>query len=197
MTAEIMLVTGGAKSGKSVFAEQQLANDQRICYIATGVMTAPDKEMQLRIKHHQARRPATWTTEERYENLAQFVVDHRFDGYLLDDATMVVTNLFYEMMRTLAVNDAGSIDEAVEKLDKNAIDQVQNEIFSEWQALLTAVKETDQRMVIVTNETGLGIVPANKQTRILRDIYGQVNQLIAKAANKVYLVVSGIPVKIK
>lgn len=197
MTGQLTLVTGGAKSGKSVFAEQQLSAEQRICYVATGVMTAPDPEMQLRIKTHQQRRSANWTTEERFEGVAAFIRDHQFDGYLLDDATMLITNRFYQMMMERATQQGLPLDDAIEQMGRDEIAEVSETIFADWHDIVTALRETAQSMIIVTNEVGLGIVPATKQTRILRDMYGQVNQRLAQVADSVYFVISGLPQKLK
>lgn len=197
MTGQLTLVTGGAKSGKSVFAEQQLSDDDRICYIATGVMTAPDPEMQLRIKTHQQRRSNNWTTEERYEDVAGFIHTHQFDGYLLDDATMLITNRFYQMMMAQADKQGRPLDDVIDQMGRDEIAEVGDVIFNDWDDIVLALRETDQAMFIVTNEVGLGIVPATKQTRILRDLYGQVNQRLAQAADHVYFVISGLPQKLK
>ncbi|KZL37039.1 bifunctional adenosylcobinamide kinase/adenosylcobinamide-phosphate guanylyltransferase [Secundilactobacillus collinoides] len=198
MSSELVLVTGGAKSGKSVFAEQSLSARAHVCYIATGVMKQPDPEMQLRIKTHQERRAAkNWATEERYSDVAGFITAHHYDSYLLDDATMLITNLFYDHAVKMAAERHLELDDAIEQMTSDDIDQVSQTIFEAWHRIVEALIATGQSMVVVTNETGLGIVPATKQTRILRDIYGQVNQRLAQAADHVYFVVSGLPQQLK
>lgn len=198
MTNGLTLVTGGAKSGKSVFAEQSLQDDARVCYIATGVMTQPDPEMQLRIKTHQKRREAkNWVTEERFKQVGEFVASSQYDAYLLDDATMLNTNLFYDWAIEFASSRYLELDEAIDQMTSDEIATVSHLIFEAWDSIIAALQNTSQSMVIVTNETGLGIVPATKQTRILRDIYGQVNQRLAQAADHVYFVVSGLPQQLK
>ncbi len=77
------------------------------------------------------------------------------------------------------------------------IDRLSQQIFDAWDHIVDALRATHQSMVVVTNETGLGIVPATKQTRILRDIYGQVNQRLAQAADHVYFVISGLSQQLK
>ncbi|WP_323066927.1 bifunctional adenosylcobinamide kinase/adenosylcobinamide-phosphate guanylyltransferase [Limosilactobacillus reuteri] len=74
---------------------------------------------------------------------------------------------------------------------------VREKILSNWKKILAAVRVNNQSMVIVSDEVGLGVVPATKQTRILRDLYGEVNQLIAKEADNVYFIISGIAQKLK
>lgn len=198
MTSQLVLVTGGAKSGKSVFAEQSLSDDAHVCYIATGVMTQPDPEMQLRIKTHQKRRAEkNWATEERYQDVGPFIAANHYDSYLLDDATMLITNLFYDSTMQLARNRHLDLDDAIEQMTSNDIDNLNQQIFDAWDQIIAALRATNQSMVVVTNETGLGIVPATKQTRILRDLYGQVNQRLARAADHVYFVISGLSQQLK
>lgn len=191
----LTFVLGGAKSGKSEFAEHLYSRDQRVCYIATGVVKNPDGEMQLRIKRHQERRPSKWETAEQYQGIDQLINNHRLDGYLLDDAIMVVTNLFYDYL--LSKTDAEGIDEYLTQASANEIAKIRQLILGSWQKILQAQAANQQSMVVVSDEVGLGVVPATKQTRILRDLYGEVNQLIAKQAANVYFVISGIPRKIK
>ncbi|GAX07595.1 adenosylcobinamide kinase [Secundilactobacillus silagincola] len=198
MKSQLVLVTGGAKSGKSVFAEQSLSDVARVCYIATGVMTQPDPEMQLRIQTHQKRRAEkNWATEERYQAVDAFITANHYDSYLLDDATMLITNLFYDGATQLAADRCLSLDDAIEQMTSDDIDRLSQQIFDAWDHIVDALRATHQSMVVVTNETGLGIVPATKQTRILRDIYGQVNQRLAQAADHVYFVISGLSQQLK
>ncbi|WP_234982447.1 bifunctional adenosylcobinamide kinase/adenosylcobinamide-phosphate guanylyltransferase [Limosilactobacillus caccae] len=192
---ELTFVLGGAKSGKSEFAEGLYSRDQHICYIATGVVKNPDGEMQLRIKRHQARRPANWETAEQYREVDQLIAQHPLDGYLLDDAIMLVTNLFYDTVLTRTT--PGKIDDYLTAVSARELAQLREQIMASWQQILKVQAAQRQSMVIVSDEVGLGVVPATKQTRVLRDLYGEVNQLIAQHADNVYFVVSGIPQKIK
>ena len=84
--AKIVLVTGGARSGKSAFAEDQLADREEVCYIATGLPRGEDPEWQERIRLHQERRPASWTTQEQYAGLADWLREQSHPVYLLDSA---------------------------------------------------------------------------------------------------------------
>lgn len=192
---DLTFVLGGAKSGKSEFAEHLYSRDQHVCYIATGVVKNPDGEMQLRIKRHQARRSSKWETAEQYRGIDQLIATRHLDGYLLDDAIMVVTNLFYDYL--LNKTSAEKIDEYLTRASAGEISEIRELILESWQKILQAQAANRQSMVVVSDEVGLGVVPATKQTRILRDLYGEVNQLIAKRAANVYFVVSGIPQKIK
>ena len=193
--SSLTFVLGGAKSGKSEFAEHLYSRKERICYIATGVVKNPDGEMQLRIQRHQARRSNKWITREQYQHVDELINNSQQDGYLLDDAIMLVTNLFYDLV--LAKTSPEKIDDYLESASSQEIATVREKILSNWKKILAAVRVNNQSMVIVSDEVGLGVVPATKQTRILRDLYGEVNQLIAKEADNVYLVISGIAQKLK
>lgn len=191
----LTFVLGGAKSGKSEFAESLYSRQERVCYIATGVVKNPDGEMQLRIKRHQKRRSANWTTREQYQGIEKVIEKEPLDGYLLDDAIMLVTNLFYDFVLTKTTPQ--KIDDYLAKASSMEIAEIRRMILNKWKEIITAQKEKHQSMVIVSDEVGLGVVPATKQTRILRDLYGEVNQLIAKEADDVYFVISGLVQKIK
>ena len=193
--SSLTFVLGGAKSGKSEFAEHLYSRKERICYIATGVVKNPDGEMQLRIQRHQARRSNKWITREQYQHVDELINNSQQDGYLLDDAIMLVTNLFYDLF--LAKTSPEKIDDYLESASSQEIATVREKILSNWKKILAAVRVNNQSMVIVSDEVGLGVVPATKQTRILRDLYGEVNQLIAKEADNVYFVISGIAQKLK
>lgn len=193
--SSLTFVLGGAKSGKSKFAEHLYSRKERICYIATGVVKNPDGEMQLRIQRHQARRSNKWITREQYQHVDELINNSQQDGYLLDDAIMLVTNLFYDLV--LAKTSPEKIDDYLESASSQEIATVREKILSNWKKILAAVRVNNQSMVIVSDEVGLGVVPATKQTRILRDLYGEVNQLIAKEADNVYFIISGIAQKLK
>ena len=193
--SSLTFVLGRAKSGKSEFAEHLYSRKERICYIATGVVKNPDGEMQLRIQRHQARRSNKWITREQYQHVDELINNSQQDGYLLDDAIMLVTNLFYDLV--LAKTSPEKIDDYLESASSQEIATVREKILSNWKKILAAVRVNNQSMVIVSDEVGLGVVPATKQTRILRDLYGEVNQLIAKEADNVYFVISGIAQKLK
>ncbi|MBB1110513.1 bifunctional adenosylcobinamide kinase/adenosylcobinamide-phosphate guanylyltransferase [Limosilactobacillus balticus] len=193
--SSLTFVLGGAKSGKSEFAEHLCSRNKRICYIATGVVKNPDGEMQLRIQRHKARRSNKWITREQYQHVDELINNSQQDGYLLDDAIMLVTNLFYDLV--LEKTAPEKIDDYLESASSQEIATIRERILNNWKKILSAVRVSEQSMVIVSDEVGLGVVPATKQTRILRDLYGEANQLIAKEADSVYFVISGIAQKLK
>ena len=180
----MILVTGGARSGKSSYAESLVGRGGRqVRYIATA--RAFDDEMRDRIARHKARRPANWSTYEGCYDLAQQM--QGFDGdVLLDCVTILTTNRMLDA--------AEDWDSAPLSLADECEAQLAREIDS-WRAAITPQGNTG--LVIVTNELGSGLVPVYRFGRIFRDMAGRLNQRIAALADEVCLCVSGIPVKIK
>lgn len=184
---KIVLMTGGARSGKSTYAEKYLADRyDAVSYIATAIPF--DDEMRHRIAKHQAQRPSHWATYEAYRNLEQLVseIDLKAEACLLDCLTILVTN--YMM-------DATHID--WDKPEAQAVQIVQTEVLEAVEHLLVKLKSLKLDMVFVTNELGMGIVPENPMARAFRDIAGRVNQLVAGHADEVYLLVCGLPMVLK
>ena len=184
--SKIILVTGGARSGKSGFAES-LCREQNnsTAYIATSV--AFDDEMKERVRKHQESRPKEWKTYEIYKDIYSIIdeIGEKHDTVIMDCVTLMVNNLMFTY----------GID--VDKATSKELDELENYIRDQIEKLLDAVKKTNLYFVIVSNEIGMGIVPANKLSRIYRDFVGRANQLIGKYSDEVYFVVSGIPMKVK
>ena len=172
--SKIVLFTGGARSGKSARAEQYAAGlSQHVVYIATA--EAGDDEMRARIAQHQRRRPAGWATLEAPLAVAAELVKLDMGSVaLLDCLSLLVSNL-------LLAHEADPAP-AVE---------------AEVAAILEAARERDLTLIVVTNEVGMGIVPAYPLGRIFRDLLGRAGQQIAAATAEVYLLVCGIPVEIR
>ena len=193
--AKIVLVTGGARSGKSAFAEEQLADRERVCYIATGLPREEDPEWQERIRLHQERRPASWTTQEQYAGLADWLREQSHPVYLLDCATLLTSNRLFDLI-------AQHFPDKLELTEENFLSR-QDQSFllqlleEEWQELLSAIHQTDAECWIVTDEVGLGIVPETRLGRFFRDVQGKINQLIAKEASEAYLVICGLAQQLK
>lgn len=180
MSGKMILVTGGARSGKSTFAEQYAtAHGKLIAYIATAQIY--DDEMQMRVTLHRERRPAEWSTYEAPyadEMTIKQAASHA-DVVLFDCLTLYTTNLL--------------LAEATPKLRNER----QSYILTKIDRLLHAACSSHSTIIFVTNEVGLGIVPDNALAREYRDIAGWVNQKAAALADEVYLVVSGLPIEIK
>lgn len=170
---QLILILGGARSGKSTYAEKIAAQFSRVTFLATAEEF--DDEMKLRIAHHQADRPANWKTIECPSSPAKAIrLAAEADCFLLDCLTLLVSNLL------LAHEDDA--------------EKVTN---AEIASLLTAHREANATLICVSNETGLGIVPDNALARRYRDLLGRVNQTIAAQADIVYFMVSGFAVDIK
>ncbi|AKP66229.1 bifunctional adenosylcobinamide kinase/adenosylcobinamide-phosphate guanylyltransferase [Companilactobacillus ginsenosidimutans] len=193
----LIMVTGGSRSGKSEFAENLYSRDQEVCYIATGMVNLSDAEMTDRIHRHQERRSDIWTTEERYHHIAHYMDNSKIEYFLLDDATNMITNLFFDWVNLQVEDHPKDFDDYVENMTSKDIDIVSGLIMQQWNNIIEINSRRNKTLVVVTNEVGLGIVPANKLSRVLRDIYGDANKLIASCADEVWFVVSGIPKKIK
>ena len=176
----IKLVLGGARSGKSEFAEDIYKDIDDVTYIATA--KAIDKEFANRIALHKARRNTKWTTIEAYKDFAK--IDMKTKYYFLDDVTNMLTNILFDHLGARDIDD-----EDVSLVEKLVIDEVAT--------LFTRVKDMDADIVIVSSELGAGLVPEAKLSRLFRDMHGKVNQYIAKNADEVYYVIASIGVKIK
>lgn len=193
---EITLVTGGARSGKSAFAESLLDTEAEINYIATNC-SAQDPEMATRVSLHQQRRTKNWQTTETYLVVADVIEQAQVSAHLLDCATMLTTNYFFDLMKERFGEDYAVIDEEIMKLSEKDKAVIEGEILNEWKKILTTAKNSQADLVVVTNEVGLGIVPENAFSRWFRDVLGHVNQSLGKEADAVFLVIAGIPMKIK
>ena len=179
---KIVLITGGARSGKSRFAENYVARcGKSIAYIATSQIY--DEEMAYRVKLHRQRRPSSWQTFEApfeaHNALKEAFAEH--DTVLFDCLTLYLSNYLCQ-----------------EKNQLLSLDDLYAETSLLMQELINTVRSVKNKTcVFVTNEVGAGIVPENELARKYRDLAGLCNQQIAKTADEVYFVVSGIPLQIK
>lgn len=166
-----IFVLGGARSGKSSFAERLAVEcGEPVLYVATA--TATDAEMAERIARHRAQRPSTWRTLEAPTGIAR---------RLASDAGAVGT-LVVEDLTLLLSNLMASKPEGAEN---HAIGEVE------------AVLALDAHVIMVSNEVGMGIVPEYALGRHFRDALGRVNQATAAACGEVYLLVAGLPLRLK
>ncbi|MEN8905678.1 MAG: bifunctional adenosylcobinamide kinase/adenosylcobinamide-phosphate guanylyltransferase [Clostridiales bacterium] len=182
--SNIILITGGARSGKSSFAETSAKEKSKkdVVYIATSLVT--DKEMEDRIKKHRNNRPNDWITIENYNNIDTIIDNyHNKSVFLIDCITLMVSNLIYDF-----TNKFNNIDN---------FDKINDKILEYVNKIIIKCKNTNSTFLFVTNEVGMGIVPDNYISRVYRDIAGRTNQLLASNSKEVYLCVSGIPIKIK
>lgn len=177
-TNGMTLLLGGARSGKSSFAEQ-IGRDsgQPVLFIATA--TAGDEEMAERIRKHQASRPAHWQTLELPLELGKNLAPPLPQIVIVDCITLLVTNVL------LSLPENAPAEAVMEK--------VQVEINN----LIAAQARIGGQWLVVSNEVGLGLVPPYPLGRIYRDALGWANQQLARAAQRVIFMVAGIPMLVK
>lgn len=183
---KITLVTGGARSGKSTFAENSLREKKSVLYIATAV--AYDEEMKERIRLHKIQRPDSWDTLEAYDFLAEklSLSETSYEGILLDCVTVMLTNLLFS-----------SEDFDEERASEEFWQGFESETALKVKKMIRYARSITDQFILVTNEIGMGLVPETAFSRRFRDMAGRINQMIAKEADEVYFVVSGIPMMIK
>ena len=182
----IIFITGGAKSGKSRFAENLAFKREKRVYLATSVPL--DNEMKNRVQKHRKQRGEDWITIEAYKDLDKVLEKtvENIDVILLDCLTNMISNIMFEVYEGDWENIADYIPGKIE-----------NTVLTEVNKILDFNKVYMGDIIIVSNEVGLGLVPENPLGRYFRDIAGSMNQIIAAESDEVYMVVSGIPVKIK
>ena len=183
----ITYVTGGARSGKSTFAEKYTL-DKNIpkVYIATAI--AFDNEMKIRVAKHREQRGEKWLTIEGYKNLKEQMVEKIGDEkiILLDCLTNMVSNL-------MIMEKEYDWD----NINKEELETLEESIKAEVVEVLDYAEENEIELVIVSNELGMGLVPPYALGRHFRDVAGRMNQLVAARAKNAYLIVSGISMKLK
>jgi len=183
----MILILGGARSGKSRYAMQrakELAGDAQAVYLATA--EAGDEEMAARIRRHRGERPAGWQTVEvprdvayAIEELGSKATGGRGQAVVIVDCiTLWISNLLLAEGQEVAVDREGVV-------------------LAEVEALASAAREAHAYVILVSNEVGLGVVPPTPLGRIFRDISGRAHQLLAQAADEVYVMWAGLPQQIK
>jgi adenosylcobinamide kinase / adenosylcobinamide-phosphate guanylyltransferase len=183
MEKVLILILGGARSGKSSYAEQ-LATQRgtRVTYVATA--QAWDEEMAARIGKHKAQRPAHWRTVEAPQQVGAALAAAEADGgewevVLVDCLTLLASNVILALPEPVEVAAA------------------ENALRGEVDALLAAYAQSRATWIVVSNEVGLGIVPTYPLGRVYRDALGRANQQLAAAADEVLFMVAGLPMRVK
>ena len=177
----LLLVLGGARSGKSAYAQrlaQELGGDD-VLFVATA--EAWDEDMAQRIARHQQERPAAWRTLETPRQVGQAIALHVHDTtvVLVDCLTLLVSNT---LLHCGASPDPAAAEAAVQE---------------EVAALVQTCQTSAATYIVVSNEVGLGLVPDNPLGRLYRDLLGRANQALAARAEAVYFMVAGLPVDVK
>lgn len=186
---KIILVTGGARSGKSGFAEKYAEKlGKNIAYIATSQIF--DEEMRYRIDLHRNRRPSEWNTIEAPFEAEKAIekAGESCDLILFDCLTIYISNL---LCKNFDENNNGNLTSYEQSQKDYAM------LKGEIEKLVRAAKDFQGTVIFVTNEVGAGIVPETAIGREYRDLAGLANQQVAGAADEVWLSVSGIPIELK
>ncbi len=176
MARRLILILGGARSGKSAFAERLARQRGNVLFVATA--QALDEDMKRRIAAHQRHRPADWSTLEEPLELAS-AIPPALQGHetcLLDCLTLWVSNLL------LSMEDEPAAEE---------------EILAAVERVLDVYRDSSATWLVVSNEVGLGVVPPSPLGNKFRDVLGRVNQAVASCADEVHLMVAGMALEIK
>ena len=179
----LILILGGARSGKSTFAERLASRTgEQVIYIATA--QALDEEMAQRISAHQQKRPQSWQTLEIPLNVGQRLLDNppQADVIVLDCLTLLVSNAL--------LTAAPDVDQPDERA-------AQAQVTAEIEALEAAMQSIPAAWIVVSNEVGMGLVPPYPLGRIYRDLLGWANQRLAHRADRVIFMLAGLPMRLK
>lgn len=191
----IVFILGGARSGKSGFAQELAARldavsaaekpngaASGVTYLATSA--AGDEEMRLRIDRHRRSRPAHWRTVEEPLQAARALSGCSSGVVIVDCLTLLITNIL--------------LDRGADRTDSPpGLEQLEQGVSREIEDLLRQCRRIEAQVLLVSNEVGLSLVPATALGRIFRDIAGRVNQRVAGEAEEVYFLVAGLARQLK
>ena len=183
----VTFVIGGARSGKSTFAELKAKEySQKVLYIATAVVT--DQAMADRVKKHKEQRPSSWHTIEMYSDFRKLTEQKEFiesEVILIDCITTMIGNFMFDSKIDF---DTCSAEE---------VNILEKKITAEVISLINVCNENKKKLIIVSNETGLGLVPSYYMGNYFRDMSGRINNKIGIECDFMYFIFSGIPIKLK
>jgi adenosylcobinamide kinase/adenosylcobinamide-phosphate guanylyltransferase len=184
--SKLILITGGARSGKSIFAESTAKSlGEKVLYVATSIPF--DDEMKMRVKKHREQRPKHWETVEAYKDIHDHIKPllNGKSTVLVDCITVMITNILFERHTDF------------DNLKSEDYTDLEASVNTYIVSLINFIKGCEVPFILVTNEVGMGLVPDTVLGRLFRDIAGRANQKLAEASDEVYFCVSGIPVRIK
>lgn len=183
----VTFIIGGARSGKSTYAEQKAKEySNKVLYLATAVVT--DQAMADRVKKHQEQRPSTWSTIEIYSDFQELSNYKEFmecEAVIIDCITTLIGNFMFD----------SKID--FDSCKPEEVNELEKKITLEVLSLIEVCNKNNKKLVIVSNETGMGVVPSYYMGNYFRDMSGRINREIAGKADFMYFVFSGIPIKLK
>lgn len=171
---KLTFIIGGARSGKSTYALGLAEKNKNVAFVATCACSDSDPEMVKRIELHKKGRPSHWKVFEESRNVASLLkeIGPQFDVILVDCLTLFISQMLVE-----------AIEEGV--------------IENQAQEIVNAAQRIKAGVIVVSNEVGLGVVPEYPLGRQFRDLSGRINQWVARAADEVFFMVSGLPLKVK
>ena len=196
----LTLILGGARSGKSSYAEQRAKDvgGANVLYVATS--ETKDDEMQQRVEKHRSERPPGWGTVEAPRNVAQALRQARDTALRQErsDAKVVLLDCMTFLVANHLMDAAAPEDDPFDAPSSDPFDaKIEADVVAEVEAIIAYLRETEVEMLVVSNEVGLGVVPPYELGRAYRDILGRANQILARHADEVLLLVAGIPMKVK
>lgn len=177
----ITLITGGSRSGKSSYAEKILQHTDSCLYIATATIT--DEEMRARVKKHRESRNQKWKTFEGFKNLGKVVSEYKGEYIMLDCVTNMISNLMF---------DGENLE-----IKESEKDELFKKIKNEFEDLINSVRDSNKKLVMVTNEVGMSLVSEYPIGRMFTDFQGFINQYLALESDKAVFMVSGLPMVLK
>ena len=192
--AKIYLILGGARSGKSSYGEELAASiPGKIAYLATAKIT--DIEMEKRVDVHRKRRPADWITfeiekegsdKEEFDIIISSMESNGIKTVIID----CITNLLFRLIDHYKLDNMEIIENRLEE-------KIEEEILDYFRYFLQRISITDMNIIIISNEIGMGVVPAFPLGRIFRDLMGMINKDIAAGSDEAYLFIAGLKQRLK
>ncbi len=180
MASRLIFLLGGARSGKSHYAESWAREEgENVLFVATAQAT--DADMRQRIADHQATRPPDWHTLVAPKNTAQQIAASAFahDTLILDCITLMTSNILLSLPKPASQQEAN--EAALREIDR----------------LLEVQRQSEATWLVVSNEVGMGVVPPTRLGLLYRDMLGRANQRMAAGADELLLLVAGIPWRLK
>ena len=192
--AKIYLILGGARSGKSSFGEELASSlPGKTGYLATAKIT--DIEMKKRVDIHRRRRPAGWITfeiekegsdKEEIDIIISSMESNGIKTVIID----CVTNLLFRIIDNYKLDNMEIIENRLEE-------KIEEEVLDYFEYFIQRISKTDLNIIIISNEIGMGVVPAFPLGRVFRDLMGMINKNIAKVSDEAYLFIAGIKQRLK
>lgn len=179
----LIFITGGTRSGKSTYAEGRLMDYAGALYVATARNTDP--EMAERILNHQNRRPDHWRTVETDRDFFEVLSKCAEPAVLIESVGTMITNHILDAQLDW------------DYCSRKQVQDLQSKVLEQIEHLISGSVESGADVYVVSDEVGMGMVSAYAMGRAFSDICGLANQMLAEASHEAYLVVSGLPLKLK